>query len=144
MGGDAYNSKYERATKYEAWTNMQIANTQGKYDVQVAQTQSQAVVAQARYDYMARIHEADTNKDVQMKALDVREKEAKLQFQVDWKNAQNDAIRAEASTIAAEGKKLEGQAKVDKAQASMIREEGRAERDRNRYGDRTSDYWYGQ
>lgn len=157
-GGDAYNAHFVEGQRIMAQSNIKMADTEGKYDLQVAQKQSEAVIKQAemdyrsriyesdarvseaRFDYNARIHEADTNKLVQMEALRVREKEALLQYKVDWKQAENDAVRAEGSRIAAEAKMTGAEAKMYGAETKRIREESRYEG----YGrDGMESYWYG-
>ena len=83
--------------------------------------------------------EAQTNRDVQMEALRVREKEAKLEYKVAWKEAQNDAIRAESSQTRAN-------ADMRKADAKFMKEESKAEErsaERESRGSTTQDYWYG-
>lgn len=145
MGSDSpYNSEFVQSTRLQAQAQVDAANAQGRWDYRVAQEQSAAVKAQAKYDYEARIYEADKNYQIQMEALRVREKEAELDFRVRWKEAQNDAVRAEASI-------LNAQAAQTKADASVMREERRGERDRMRHEERTGradaasgagDYWY--
>lgn len=107
--GSSYNAEYVQATQYQADKNAEIARDSNEADMDIAQVQSDAVIQQAKYDYEARIFEAQKNYEVQMEALRVREKEAELQFKVDWKNAENDAIRAEASYLSAESKVIEAE-----------------------------------
>ena len=154
-GGDAYNVHFVEGQQVMAEANMKIAETEGHTDLQVAQKQSDAVVKQAEFDYRARIyesdaritesrndftariHEADTNKLVQMEALRVREKEAELQYKVDWKQAENDSVRAEGSKIAAESKQTTANAKQYGAETKRMNNQ-------NRYGsDGQGSYWYG-
>lgn len=135
--GSGFNAEYVAATQYQADSNVRIAQSANKTDLEIAREQSSAVKAQAKYDYDARIYEADKNFQVQMEALRVREKEANLTYRVDIKNAENDAIRAEASKIAA-------QARVTEADSKVLREEARAERYRSRGADGGGGgYWHG-
>jgi len=87
--GSGYNESYVTATRDQSTANQAIAENADATDYDIAKLQSDAVVQQAKYDYMARIYEADKNYQIQMEALRVREKEAELQFKVDWKNAIN-------------------------------------------------------
>lgn len=135
MGG-GYNWKYVEATKYQADSNEAIALDSNEVDLQIAQEQSDAVIQQAKYDYDARIYEADKNYQIQMEALRVREKEAELTYKVDWKNAENDAIRAEASQTKADADYLEAEAEKDDVAYEH-------EEDMAKYDDGSSSYWYG-
>ena len=135
--GSGYNQEYVTATKDQGQVNLEIASDSNQTDYDIAKLQSDAVVQQAKYDYDARIYEADKNYGIQMEALRVREKEAELQYRVDWKNAQNDAIRAEASMVSAESKLVSAQAKEDKVQYDH--QEDMAEQ---KYGS-SQDFWYG-
>lgn len=132
----SYNAEYVQATKYQADSNEAIAADANETDLQIAQEQSAAVVQQAQLDYDARIYEADKNYAIQMEALRVREVEAELQYKVDWKNAQNDAIRAEASLRSADADYLEAEAEKDEAGFEH-------EEDMAKYEDSSSSYWYG-
>lgn len=138
MGGDsAYNGSYVQATALQSESNEAVADTQGEWDYKVAERQSMAVEKQAELDYKARIYEADKNYAIQMEALRVRQMEAQLTYRVDIKNAQNDAIRAEASMVSA-------QANVMKAETKQYEAESKRERDKNKYeGGQGDDYWYG-
>ncbi|MBI2339978.1 MAG: hypothetical protein HYU99_06410 [Deltaproteobacteria bacterium] len=135
MGG-GYNWEYVEATKYQADSNEAIALDSNEVDLQIAQEQSDAVIQQAKYDYDARIYEADKNYQIQMEALRVREKEAELTYKVDWKNAENDAIRAEASQTKADADYLEAEAEKDDVAYEH-------EEDMAKYDDGSSSYWYG-
>lgn len=115
--GSGYNESYVTATRDQAMVNQDIAANADETDYDIAKLQSDAVVQQAKYDYMARIYEADKNYQIQMEALRVREKEAELQFKVDWKNAENDGIRAEASMRNADADYLEASAEVTEAES---------------------------
>jgi len=126
MGSDSpYNQNYVDSTRAQANAQVEAAREQGRWDYKVAQEQSGAVKMQAQADKDARIYEADKNYQIQMEALRVREKEAELDFRVRWKEAQNDAVRAEASI-------LNAQAAQTTADAKTAREENRGERDERR------------
>ncbi|OGQ08381.1 MAG: hypothetical protein A3G32_04070 [Deltaproteobacteria bacterium RIFCSPLOWO2_12_FULL_40_28] len=115
--GSGYNESYVTATRDQSTANQAIAENADATDYDIAKLQSDAVVQQAKYDYMARIYEADKNYQIQMEALRVREKEAELQFKVDWKNAENDSIRAEASMRSADADYLEATAELTEAES---------------------------
>jgi hypothetical protein len=134
-GESAYNGRYVEATKIQAESNENVAKIQGKWDYKVAHDQSQAVIKQAELDLKARMYEADKNYAVQMKALEVREIEAKNQLKVDLANAKNDSIRAEAAMVSAKSDVL-------KANTKQYEAESDREKDRDKYGQR-EDYWYG-
>jgi hypothetical protein len=97
MSDEMYNLNYLIATRETNASNERIAKIEGKYDLKVAQEQSRAVIEQAKADLEARRLEANLNHQAQMEALRVRELEAKLQYKVDWKNAQSEAVRADAA-----------------------------------------------
>lgn len=134
--GSSYNQEYVAATQYQADKNLEIAESSNEADYDIAKLQSDAVVQQAKYDYEARIYEADKNYAIQMEALRVREKEAELQYKVDWKNAENDAIRAEASYLSAESKVIEAE-----SESKEVDYEHEEEMDQSSSSD--SSYWYG-
>lgn len=127
MGGGS-NEHDRSIAQTTAKSNENVAYQQRLAQEESTREQSQAVVAQARYDYMARIYEADKNYEVQMRALDVREKEAKYEFQARMREAQNDSIRAEAALESA-------QAKTIRAEAYQSREDRKEKRDQLRYGE---------
>ncbi len=142
-GGGAYNEHYVDATDKQARSEEKVGLAQANAEVDAARLTSQAQTDTARYDYQARVMEAKLDYKAQMEALRVREKEAELTYQVDFKNAQNDAIRADASMIAANSQ-------MRKADANVMREERKSEKDKMRYADRASaeappqtDWYYG-
>ena len=132
----SYNAEYVQATQIQADSNEAIAADANQVDLEIAQEQSMAVIQQAQLDYAARNTETGANREIQMEALRVREKEAELTYKVDWKNAQNDAIRAEASLRKADADYLESEAEKD--EAAFEHEEDMAQYDNN-----SSSYWYG-
>ena len=132
----SYNAEYVQATQIQADSNEAIAADANQVDLEIAQEQSMAVIQQAQLDYAARNTETGANREIQMEALRVREKEAELTYKVDWKNAQNDAIRAEASLRKADADYLESEAEKD--EAAFEHEEDMAQ-----YDDNSSSYWYG-
>lgn len=123
------------STRMQTASNEKIAKIEGDSDFRVAQTQSSAVIKQAELDFKARIKEAESNITIQMEALRVREKEADLQFKVDMKNAENDAVRAEASRRKADADYLSSEAR-------HLKEENKGKRDSARL-DMRNDYHYG-
>jgi len=133
--GSSYNQEYVNATQYQADKNAEIAYASNETDLEIAKVQSDAVIQQAKYDYMARMQETKDNKEVQMEALRVREKEAELQFKVDWKNAENDAIRAEAAYNSSTADVIEAESERDE-------EANEHEENMARYSG-SEDYWYG-
>lgn len=134
--GSSYNQEYVAATQYQADKNLEIAESSNEADYDIAKLQSDAVTQQAKYDYEARIYEADKNYQIQMEALRVREKEAELQYKVDWKNAENDAMRAQATL----DKVGVDQSEQDNERAE-IEYEHEEEMDQQSSAD--SSYWYG-
>ena len=148
MGGGGSNSHDTQIAQSSASSNENVALHQKQAQVESARMQSEAVIQQSKYDYMARVYEADKNYEVQMRALDVREKEAKYEFQARMKEAQNDATRAEAALESAHAKTIS-------AEAKQSREDRKSQRDQLRYGETqsqqqgsesnsaVSDYFYG-
>ncbi len=134
--GSSYNQQYVDATKYQADLNKEIALASNATDLDIAKLQSDAVIQQAKIDAEIREKELFANKEIQLEALRVREKEAVLQYKVDWKNAQNDAIRAEASIISANANMVEAEA--EREDNEYDHEEYMA-----RYDNSDSSYWYG-
>jgi uncharacterized membrane protein YqiK len=138
MGGESYNSQYVEAQRLTVQGTIDAARTQGRYDLLVAQEQSKAVLAQARYDYQARIKEATLNYQTQMEALRVRDLESKREYKVAWKQAETDAVRAEGQN---EASLLMAESKYKMAEARETREEARAKRyEEQSY---TQSYWHG-
>lgn len=144
MGSEPpYNSNYVDATRLQSNAQVEAAREQGRWDYKVAMEQSTAVKAQAKYDYDARIYEADKNYEIQMEALRVREKEAELDFRVRWKEAQNDAVRAEASIMNAQAAQTTAESKTMREERRANRDERRDEFRRDRLESRggAGDYW---
>ena len=133
----SYNAEYVQATQIQADSNEAIAADANQVDLEIAQEQSMAVIQQAQLDYAARNTETGANREIQMEALRVREKEAELTYKVDWKNAENDAIRAEASQTSANADYLEAEA--EKSEADYEHEEDMAKYDDGS----SSSYFYG-
>lgn len=131
-----YNQIYADSTKDTNQTNLQIAQTTAASDEKVAAQQSMAVIMQARYDYEARIYEANKNYDIQMKALDVRLEEAKLQYKTDHEANKADMLRAEASMTAAT-------AKVDQADTADKKVEYKHDEAMAKYSDDDYSSFYG-
>lgn len=131
-----YNQNYVDATKYQADINKQIADAANDADIEIAVLQSKAVVAQAEFDYKARLEELKANRDTQFEALRVREKEAELQHKVDWKNAQSEAIRADGYATGKDAELVEAKAEDKEVVFDH-------EKDMARYGDRDTSYFYG-
>lgn len=135
--GSSYNQEYVSATKYQADINAQIAADSNETDKEIAFYQADAVKHQADADLKARMQETADNLKVQMEALRVREAEAEMQYKVDWKNAQNDSIRADAAYNSSNADVIEAEAERD--EASYEHEE-----EMSKYGNSSSEnYWYG-
>lgn len=113
-------------------------------DIAVNTLAANAQVTVSNNQLTGQKYEADRNKEVQFKIADVELKKAELDFRARITEAKNDAVRAEASVIAANAKQTEAEAKV-------LREQNRGSRDRLRFESGGSgfggfgfhDYFYG-
>lgn len=108
-----FNPEYVESTRIQSGGDERISEQAGKDDIEVARLQSGAVIAQAKYDFDARVRELEANLQIQMEALRVRQLEAELKHKVDSKLAQSDAIRAEASMLGAQAKQTEAESERD-------------------------------
>lgn len=136
--GSGFNTEYVQATQYQADKNAEISTSSNKADLEIAKEQSRAVIEQAKVDADIRRYEADQRVKVEMEALRVREKEAELTFRTEMRQAENDAIRAQATQTAAG-------AKATTADSKILKEKRKAERDRARSdeGNFGLGYYYG-
>lgn len=141
-GGDSpYNAQYVEATKWQAWSNLQIAQEDAAAKRYGDLQQSQAVIKSARLDKEARIYESDQNKMTQMEALRVRDKESFRQYQTDLRMANAEMIRAEAmaSKVNVESREID----LEDRRENREMDQDEREWERRTSSSSNGSYWYG-
>ncbi|HBF13414.1 MAG TPA: hypothetical protein DDW49_08550 [Deltaproteobacteria bacterium] len=126
-GGDAVNQYSVQQAHEMAYGQIQAAHEQGKWTFFGMREQSRAVIEQMKMEVQIRREELTAQKDVQIEALRVREKEANLEFLARMREAEVQAIRnegyAEAAVVSAKAQFLKGEAAVENAETKRLRTE---------------------
>jgi hypothetical protein len=129
MGG-GMNQREALVTNHQTDQTSALGFDTNKSDMQIATTQSNAVIKQAELDAQARIKEAELNLEAVKYQADNDFKIAKMEFEVEMEKAKNDALRiTSVEQVNAQANLTSAKSEMVSAEADKIDSQNKAPRD---------------